>query len=105
MKEPSASPKDLRRGTSYTSSPTRRDKDRCVPPLRRLAPASGLPPARAPFDIGGPFVAVPVCVQALAKSEVSAGVLPPRAQPRSPPQPGLAQLPKSEKARAVAAAA
>src|SRR6516164_4344892 len=101
IKEPSAPPKDLRHGTSYTSSPTRRDKDRCDLPLRRLAPASGLPLARARSDIGGPFVGVPVCVQALAQSQVSAGVLPPRA----PQQPRLAQLPKSEKARAVAAAA
>src|SRR6516162_4514896 len=39
--------KRLLRGTSYIFSPNRKDKDRCVPPSRRLVPAWGLLPARA----------------------------------------------------------
>src|SRR6516162_4868219 len=97
--------KRLLRGTSYIFSPNRKDKDRCVPPSRRLVPAWGLLPARARSDIASPFVAVPACARVPAQSQASAAAPPPRVPPHWQRPLPLASVQAPAEAPAVAGAA
>src|SRR6516225_6149090 len=71
---------------SCTSCQNHKDKDRCVPPSPRPAPASGLRPAPALSDIASPFAAAPVSARAPAQNPATSAAIPQREPPRWPPR-------------------
>src|SRR5262249_27735306 len=88
-------------GTSYTSSPTRKDKDRSVLPSPPHAPASELPPSPAPSDTANPSASVPASSPVPAQNPATAQAIPPHEPPHSPPQRQHPQ-PEREAAQALA---